>query len=96
MTGRVLNGPENYDPARTRPSRAPALFPHTLVIICSGVRSASDPSREAGSQTYCSPHVTSNDSQQTIFNLQLARIVFYKKGSLRPDPTWLICIFFSA
>ena len=62
------------DPPRMR------CFPHTTVIgnVRSGVRSASAPPHEAGSQTYSSPHVNSDDSQQTIYNLQPARNVFYE------------------
>ena len=56
---------------------------------------------EAGSQTHSSPHVNSDDSQQTIYNLQPARNVFYevcfiKKEARSPrhEPTRLICRFF--
>ena len=52
-----------------------------IVVVRTGIRSASAPPHEAGSQTYSSPHVNSDDSQQTIYNLQPARNVFYKKGS---------------
>ena len=84
-------------------------FPHALVIMISqtadgnsigmstsrsGVRSASAPPHEAGIQTHSSsPQVKSNESQQTIYNLQLARNVLNemcflkRKGSPRPDPT---------
>ena len=68
--------------------RAPALFSSYTcyrnftqrchVCVC--------PSAWSSSQTYSSPRVNSNDSQQTIFNLQPARNVFYKKGS--PGPHW--------
>ena len=62
----------------------------------SSVRSASAPPHEAGIQTYSSPQVNSNDSQQTIYNLQPARNVFYemcfKKKEARPG---LLAYFFS-
>ena len=47
------------------------------------------PSPWSGSQTYSSSHVNSDDSQQTVHNLQPARNVFSKKGSQRPDPAHL-------
>ena len=88
----------NCPTAQTRPEpRPPArlhCFPHTLVIVRSSIGSASVAPHEAGSQTYSSPHVSNDDSQQTIYNLQPARNVFYKKGGPRPDPTRLICVFF--
>ena len=66
-------------PARTRLPVRLHCFPHTLVIVTlrSGVRSA--PPHEAGSQPYSSPHVNSDDSQQTIglYNLQPARNLFF-------------------
>ena len=74
---------------RTRHPMCLHCFPHTLVMIRSGVRSASAPPHEASSQTYSSPHMNSDDSQQTIYNLQPAN-VFHKKGRL----TCLICVFF--
>ena len=95
MACRILNGPENYNPTQPGPrvfkpepdtARPPMrlhCFPHTPVIVRSGVRSASAPPHEAGSQTYSSPHVNSDYSQQTIYLLQLARNVFYKKRNLR-------------
>ena len=53
------------------------------------VRSASAPPHEAGIQTYSSPQVNSDDSQQTLYNLQPARNVFYEMCFIKsPD---LIC-----
>ena len=80
--------------ARTRPPARLHCFPHTLVIVTlrSGVRSASAPPHEAGSQTYSSPHVNSDDSeykQYIIYNLQ--EMCFIKKEARgpRPDPAHL-------
>ena len=110
-TIRVLNGPENYDPTRHSPRvfkpepdaarpPAPALFSsytcyHNFtqrrqVCVC--------PSPLSSSETYSSPHVNGDDSQENIiYNLQemgFMKCVFLKKGSPRPDPTRLICVFF--
>ena len=44
-----------------------------------------------------SPHVNSDDSQQTIYNLQPARNVFYEMCFIKTEargPTRLICIYF--
>ena len=76
-------------------------FPHTLIIVTlrSGVRSVSAPPHEGGSQTYSSSHVNSDDSQQTIYNLQPARNVFYemcfiKKEAQRPTRAGSFVYFF--
>ena len=94
VRSRVLNGPENYNP--TRPPALLHCFPSYIcyrnfaqrrqVCVC--------PSPWSSSQTYSSPHMNSDDSQQTIYNLQPARNVFYKKGSPRPNLTRLICVYF--
>ena len=92
--------------ARTRPPTHLHCFPHTLFIMIrqtadgnsigmstsgSGVRSASAPPHEAGSQTYSSPHVNSDDSQQTIYNLQPARNVFYKLCFIKKEAWGQTC-----
>ena len=67
---------------------ANSIFPSQAIGMSmprSVVRSASSPPHKAGSQTYSSPHVNSNDSQQTIYNLQPARNVFYEMCFIKKE-----------
>ena len=99
-------GPRNFKPEPdaadtpawiVHPTHRPPPRAARIVFLMryahSGVRSA--PLHEAGSQTYSSPHVNSDDSQQKTHYLQLARNVFYEQEKKEArSPTRVICIFF--
>ena len=82
---------------------ASSIFPSQAIGVStsrSGIRSVSASPHEAGSQTYSSPHVNSDDPQQTIDNLQPARNVFYemcliKKEARGPTRPGSFAYFFS-
>ena len=61
------------------------LQPIGVSTSCSGVRSASAPPHEAGSQTCFAPHVNGDDSQQTLYNLKPARNVFYEMCFIKKE-----------
>ena len=80
------------EPAQTRPPTRLHCFPHTPVISCSGIRCASAPMKQQPDLLSTTPE--HDDSQQTIYNLQPARNVFYKKRKPEARPDRLICVFF--